>query len=306
MSEEDKVLFKKVKRQNVRQRRTSADEADALKEDEIEIQAKLEKIQETKEKQKLRERPYGVPGYLATGKKNTLEEGITAKDPFNVKNGGMVNMQALKSGKLKAASDDAYDTGIGTQFSAETNIGDTDEEMMKYIEEQLKQRKGLHTDKNDYGESSIYLTPEDAAILSLPKHLRENYSKKSEEMLSNQMLNGIPEVDLGIDAKIKNIEATEEAKQKLINDQKNKKDAPSKFVPQNYAVNFVQHNRCNDKFISTSTLFKISYYLSVNIDATNEKKRANQSGDHQHSSKVPKKATDDYHFDKFKKQFRRH
>lgn len=65
-------------------------------------------------------------------------------------------------------------------------------------------------------------------------------------MLSNQMLSGIPEVDLGIDAKIKNIEATEEAKQKLLQDQKNRKDGPSLFVPTNMAVNFVQHNRCKD------------------------------------------------------------
>lgn len=60
------------------------------------------------------------------------------------------------------------------------------------------------------------------------------------------MLSGIPEVDLGIDAKIKNIEATEEAKQKLLQEQKNRKDAPSHFVPTNMAVNFVQHNRCTD------------------------------------------------------------
>lgn len=65
-------------------------------------------------------------------------------------------------------------------------------------------------------------------------------------MLSNQMLNGIPEVDLGIEAKIKNIEATEAAKEKLLLDQKNKKDQPSHFVPNNMAVNFVQHNRCKD------------------------------------------------------------
>lgn len=63
-------------------------------------------------------------------------------------------------------------------------------------------------------------------------------------MLSNQMLSGIPEIDLGIEAKIKNIEATEEAKQKLILQQKNKSEGPSHFVPANMAVNFVQHNRC--------------------------------------------------------------
>lgn len=45
-------------------------------------------------------------------------------------------------------------------------------------------------------------------------------------------------------AKIKNIEATEEAKIKLIRDKRNKKDGPSQFVPTNMAVNFVQHNRC--------------------------------------------------------------
>lgn len=45
----------------------------------------------------------------------------------------MVNMHALKAGKVNVKpSDDAYDVGIGTQFSAETNKRDEDEEMMKY------------------------------------------------------------------------------------------------------------------------------------------------------------------------------
>lgn len=123
---------------------------------------------------------------------------------------------------------------------------------MKYIEEQLKKKKGIEVDNKD--ETNKYLTPEEAAILALPSHLRESSTKKSEEMLSNQMLNGIPEVDLGIESKIKNIEATEEAKQKLLADQKSKKDFPSQFVPQNFAVNFVQHNRC--KLMQS----KISFY----------------------------------------------
>lgn len=45
-------------------------------------------------------------------------------------------------------------------------------------------------------------------------------------------------------AKIRNIEATEEAKLKLLWERHNKKDGPSQFVPTNMAVNFVQHNRC--------------------------------------------------------------
>lgn len=220
-----------------------------------------------KELQNLRKKPNGISVIsLALGTTITKEEEITTvkfaeyllasqivlikivfqKDPFKLKSGGIVNMQALnKVGKLKV--DDAYDTGIGTQFSVETNKRDEDEEMMKFIEEELSKRKGKvdeNFESNDSIHKSSYLSPEEAALQAVPDHLRESSTKRSEEMLSNQMLSGIPEVDLGIDAKIKNIEATEEAKLKLLWDKQNKKDGPSQFVPTNMAVNFVQHNRC--------------------------------------------------------------
>lgn len=107
-------------------------------------------------------------------------------------------------------------------------------------------KKGESNNKTDNDDSfaSQYLSPEDAALMSLPAHLQQSSTQRSEEMLSNQMLNGIPEVDLGIDAKIRNIEATEAAKDQYLYDQKNRKDGPSHFVPTNMAVNFVQHNRC--------------------------------------------------------------
>lgn len=121
--------------------------------------------------------------------------------------------------------------------------------LFRYIEDELSKRKNQNHDDNDKNDDDMYsadryLTPEDAALMSLPDHLRQSSTQRSEEMLSNQMLNGIPEVDLGIDAKIRNIEATESAKDKLIQEQKNRKDGPSHFVPTNMAVNFVQHNRC--------------------------------------------------------------
>lgn len=136
---EVEIKFKPKKKRNFRQR---IKEDDDQSDDEEYILAKLE---EAKEIQKLRERPNGVSIIaLATGLKPTVGEEITCKDPFKVKAGGMVNMQALKSGKVKQV-DDAYDTGIGTQFSAETNKRDEDEEMMKYIDEQLAKRKGILT-----------------------------------------------------------------------------------------------------------------------------------------------------------------
>lgn len=184
----------------------------------------------------------------------------------------MVNMQALKTGKVKQV-DDAYDTGIGTQFSVETNKRDEDEEMMKYIEEQLAKRKGKSDDESQSGDESQkakYFTPEEAALQAVPDHLRQSSTKRSEEMLSNQMLSGIPEVDLGIEAKIKNIEATEEAKLRLLWEKRNKNDGPSQFVPSNMAVNFVQHNRCKMKH-----LVYLYYYNEIpnpfNCDKEREK-----------------------------------
>lgn len=165
-----------------------------------------------------------------------------------------MNMHKLNAAGGKNAIkplEDPYDVGIGTQFSAETNKRDEDEEMMKYIEDQLSKRKrGVNVrdnnadDADDAADAIKYLSPEEAALLALPDHLRLGSAQRSEEMLSNQMLNGIPEVDLGIEAKIRNIEATEAAKEKLLADQKNKADGPSHFVPTNMAVNFMQHNRC--------------------------------------------------------------
>ncbi|XP_047538888.1 telomere length and silencing protein 1 homolog [Vanessa atalanta] len=294
----EEIKFKPKKKKNIRQRIKIEDEDS---EDEEFILARL---QEAKEIQKLRERPNGVSIVaLATGQKTSLVEEVTCKDPYNIKAGGMVNMQALKSGKVKQV-DDAYDTGIGTQFSAETNKRDEDEEMMKYIEEQLAKRKEGNDDNkkdNDDGEALKYLAPEEAALLSLPEHLRASAAHRSEEMLSNQMLSGIPEVDLGIDAKIKNIEATEEAKMKLLWERHNKKDGPSQFVPTNMAVNFVQHNR-------------------FNLDSANSKKRKVEKPESkkvepnvidESVNKIVKKAkgeraTDDYHYEKFRKQFRRY
>ncbi|XP_037938307.1 telomere length and silencing protein 1 homolog [Teleopsis dalmanni] len=279
----NKVVFKKKSKKNLRQRRQS----------EEDDEAESATLGEIKERQKLRQRPNGVSVVgLALGKKLAPEEEINIKDPFSAKNGGLVNMQALKSGKVKE-SDDAYDVGIGTQFSAETNKRDEDEEMMKYIEQELQKRKGLKKSNAETDESdpNKYLTPEEAALYALPDHLRQSSANRSEEMLSNQMLNGIPEVDLGIDAKIKNIEATEEAKQKMLRDQRNKKDGPSQFVPTNMAVNFMQHNRFNIE------------------ENTEQKKRKIDHEQQQRNNVGPnnvKRATDDYHYDKFKKQFRRY
>ncbi|KAA8592356.1 hypothetical protein FQN60_017811 [Etheostoma spectabile] len=132
-------------------------------------------------------------------------------DPFKLKTGGVVDMKKIK-----------------------------DRDMMKYIETELKKKKGLV----EAEEQKVKVKNAEDHLYELPESIRVNSAKKTEEMLSNQMLSGIPEVDLGIDAKIKNIIQTEDAKARLLAEQRNKKkDNGTSFVPTNIAVNYVQHNR---------------------------------------------------------------
>lgn len=73
---------------------------------------------------------------------------------------------------------------------------------MKYIEVELHKQKGQEngSDKDrEGGENPKYFSPEEAALSAVPDHLRASSTQRSEEMLSNQMLSGIPEVDLGIE-----------------------------------------------------------------------------------------------------------
>ncbi|KAK5647333.1 hypothetical protein RI129_002225 [Pyrocoelia pectoralis] len=288
-NEGENVKFKFNKRKQLRKRKLSNESEDSANEDDL-----ILKLEETRELQNLRRRQHGISvSGLVLGVKSCSDDDGNTKDPFKSKAGGMVNMQALRTGKLKQV-DDAYDTGIGTQFSVETNKRDEDEEMMKYIEEQLAKRKGNKAEEVVTEEEDVkkpkYLSPEEAALQAVPNHLRESSTRKNEEMLSNQMLSGIPEVDLGIEAKIKNIEATEEAKLKLLFEQNSNNDGPSQFVPTNMAVNFAHHSRFNVDF---SDLPK------------KKNKLENKIGDKGKPKKL-EKATDDYHYEKFKKQFRRY
>jgi len=68
---------------------------------------------------------------------------------------------------------------------------------MQYIEDEMSKRKE-ETPEEILGQG-IYESKV-KALYQLPENLEvESKSKKTEEMLSNQMLSGIPEVDLGLE-----------------------------------------------------------------------------------------------------------
>ena len=149
---------------------------------------------------------------------------------------------------------------MNNNFAKETNERDEDAEMKKFIEEQLKLIKkplmGAGGEEKNLNEKKIK-RPDDA-LFDVPEHLITNQSKiKSEETLSEQMLSGIPEVDLGVDEKIRNIEETEKFKQKLLygNNEKRKTDDDLIYASNNQS-NFVQHKRFDDSLINPDRMIK--------------------------------------------------
>ncbi|KAL3189139.1 hypothetical protein MRX96_003274 [Rhipicephalus microplus] len=308
------VTFKSgLKKRKCFRQHTSSDDSESEGEDDL----SRELLQDTKEIQKLRKRPNGVSVIgLNLGKKLTPKEELVIDDPFKMKTGGMIDMKALKGKRFTMDELDAVN--LGNTFSVETNQRDEDADMMKYIEEELAKRRGGIQEP----ELSLQNTVDEEDVLfHVPEHLRKSTSKKSEEMLSNQMLSGIPEVDLGIEERIRNIEATEEAKLKLIRDRVTQKKRETSFVPTNMAVNFVQHNRFNiDDGNRTRHMRRPvrekeppppkPVVVIAEAEGVADKIPGRQNRGAKGSSRCrandDEKATDDFHFEKFKKQFRRY
>jgi len=228
-----KIKFRPSKKRQVRKRQSS--------DEEEEEEYNKEEYEKTRELQKLRKRAAGTNVItLVSGKKVSKVEELITDDPFKTKTGGLVDMKSMKGYKKE---ENAYE--VGTQFSKETHIRDEDDELRKFIEIEMEKLKGGSEEEDQLGNVPQYLSPEDAALLSLPEHLRKSTFKKDQQMLSAQMLSGIPEVDLGIESKIQNIERTEKAKRKLIEEAKLAGLKTSKVTKDsNHTSNiYVQHDR---------------------------------------------------------------
>ncbi|RPD66907.1 hypothetical protein L227DRAFT_8356 [Lentinus tigrinus ALCF2SS1-6] len=99
-------------------------------------------------------------------------------------------------------------------FTQQTNALDVDKHMMAYIEENMKLKRGAkEEEQKDEGPADPY-----AELFRLTDQYKANAQKKEEEgnvTNSLAMLTAIPEVDLGMDARLKNIEETEKAKRQI-------------------------------------------------------------------------------------------
>lgn len=299
------------KKRNYRKKICQSDSDDDDEENEAKLLAKLE---ERKEVQKFRERQKGVNAEDLAAVR-VVEKKPKEKDPFKLNTGGgLVQMSDVS--RLETVDDEL---NLGPAFSAETKKLDEDVQMLRYIDSELKKKRG----ENESEDTKKQLSKEDL-LYQLPDEINvKSKIIKSEEMLSAAMLTGIPEVDLGVQAKIKNIEDTENARIQMIDESRRNEAKPSVFVPTNMATNFQHHSRFMDekrqfqkerrdeekkKKEEAETEVKDvgptvgSDIVDGGTSSTEFMQRAREGGDRKRDKK--QEGSDDYYLERFKKKAR--
>ncbi|KAF9236233.1 hepatocellular carcinoma-associated antigen 59-domain-containing protein [Melanogaster broomeanus] len=105
-------------------------------------------------------------------------------------------------------------------FTQQTNALDVDKHMMAYIEDNLKIRQRQH--EEDASESDPQAANDDFALSERWK-IEKKTADEGSVTNSLAMLTAIPEVDLGMDTRLKNIEETEKAKRQVAEERKERK-----------------------------------------------------------------------------------
>ncbi|KAI0776195.1 hepatocellular carcinoma-associated antigen 59-domain-containing protein [Trametes elegans] len=178
-------------------------------------------------------------------------------------------------------------------FTQQTNALDVDKHMMAYIEENMKMRRGTKEEaKKAEGQADPY-----AEVFRITEKYKQPTQKKDQEegSVTNSlaMLTAIPEVDLGMDARLKNIEETEKAK-RLIAEQRKERQKQQDDEAHLAAARFY---RPNLKAKSDADILRDAKLEAMGLNPEDHEAR-------RHSDRA-QMATDEIVMERFKKRMRK-
>lgn len=278
-------MIKRRNRPQLRVRELSPDAELPSELEEDEDEDKSLPISELIELRKLRKSRQGIDvsklskGDAKKRKRKTAEDGQEAQ-------GGL--RAGARVDEEEASSDAKARRAVRTSnFTQQTNVLDVDKHMMAYIEENLKIRSRP-------SDSSEYKPGENAQDeFSLSERWKGEKKAADEGNVTNSMamLTAIPEVDLGMDARLKNIEDTEKAKRQVAEVRKERK-------------------RPNDEEHLVATRFyrphlKQKSDAEIMRDAKLEAMGLPPQEDRRPRGERPQMATDEVVMERFKKRMRR-
>tara|TARA_B110001452_G_scaffold54919_1_gene42353 strand:- start:1344 stop:2249 length:906 start_codon:yes stop_codon:yes gene_type:complete len=142
--------------------------------------------------------------------------------------------------------EEGQDLSLDTTFTAQTDAGEVDPNMLKYIEEQMQKEDDAPKRANSA------FAEDDEELFATPAHLKKRHESASlpaaelEAEDANRWLAGIVEVSLAPEDKMAAIEATELAKRKLMAAKASARAAGPELsmeIPANYNANFHKHRQ---------------------------------------------------------------
>ncbi|KAG8721543.1 hypothetical protein FRC08_012208 [Ceratobasidium sp. 394] len=216
---EAKPLFKKrANRPQPRQRPSEdvAEEAQTPKDDREASEGVDEEklsIEELLELRKLRRQRQGIDStkLSAGGTKKKKKREEEEEERYGLRPGG-ARKDGDDDGDQENIEDIARKIVKSNNFTQQTNKLDVDKHMMKYIEEEMEKRRG----KSATGSGTTTSTSSDPydELFRISEKYKIEKKELEEGSVTNSsaMLTAIPEVDLGMDTRLKNIEDTEKAK----------------------------------------------------------------------------------------------
>lgn len=146
--------------------------------------------------------------------------------------------------------DETRDLNLDNTFTAQTDAGEVDPNMLKYIEEQMEKGEDGAPKRNTAFDA------DDEELFATPAHLKERMKSDvnlTEAEDAGRWLAGIVEVQVAPEDKMAAIEATENAKRKLM-EAKVRRGVPQSSamdIPSNFNSNFHKHRQEGNKMIQS-------------------------------------------------------
>jgi len=223
------IKTKKIKKKHLRKRSSS------VLDEEENVEETSNLIQEAMEIRKFRKRP----------------EGMETKD-LSIGGENQRPIDEEEEKESEQVSKNFSDTGIVSSFKTQTNYMDTEKLMNKYIEDEIRKKRGEKVEKEEEDEEDIQqntATDEFNNMYEIPENLKikEKFIKEDNVTTSLSMLTSIQEVDLGIENKLKNIEETEKATKKLEEENKKKKNTIDNLIGVTVAAERFYNAKSNDR-----------------------------------------------------------
>ncbi|KAF9167166.1 hypothetical protein DFQ26_005639 [Actinomortierella ambigua] len=324
------VTFIKKSRKNIRRKQKTLEDDDAFpgdaqttptpkndtQDDDSEGEGKDLSLEELVELRKLRQKKAGVAAEeLLIGdmtQKKKKKDKTPVADPWKLSSGGgLVDLD-----EVRRSEDGAPRSTTLNSFTKQTNTLDVDKHMMNYIEEEMRRRKGMPAagddDKDQMPAGALSGDMEILNQLGIRQKQAENPDQQEGNVqLSTTMLSAIPEVDLGINERLRNIEETERAKRKLYED----KNHPSQTPHRNSSGNSGGSGSGGNRFRQQT------HVLSDHERASRHHHHHHRDRDQQNNPHIPNTrfqthhghqrgagrgmATDDIVMERFKKRMRR-